>query len=198
MSGLPQMSFTLSAVLAVALPMVVLAMGLGNVQGLGFLMAQGYHVQVNRISTIVGLNSIVNALFGGHPATIARTGVAILASPDAGPPERRYWANLIASVCTIGMAFAAMPLASLLGILPPTYTYALAGLAILTSFQDAMAQAFASELRFGAVVAFGGAATPFVFAGITSAFWAVLLGLAASLLAERKSLVAYWREQSSG
>ena len=31
----------------------------------------------------------------------------------------------------------------------------------------------------------------------TEAFWAVLLGVAASLLAERESLVAYWREQSS-
>ena len=68
---------------------VVLAMGLGNVQGLGFLMAQGYQVPVNRISTVVGINSIVNALFGGHPASIARTGVAILASPDAGPADCR-------------------------------------------------------------------------------------------------------------
>lgn len=195
--GLPPMDFSLSSVLAVALPMVVLAMGLGNVQGLGFLLAQGYQVPVNRISTVVGINSIVNALFGGHPASIARTGVAILASPDAGPADRRYWANLVASVCTIGIALAAVPLASLLGILPPTYIYALAGLAILTSFQDAMEKAFASKLRFGAVVAFGGAATPFVFAGITSAFWAVLLGVAASLLAERHNLIAYWREQSS-
>ena len=89
--GLPPMDFSLSSVLAVALPMVVLAMGLGNVQGLGFLMAQGYQVPINRISTIVGINSIVNALFGGHPATIARTGVAILASPDAGPADRRNW-----------------------------------------------------------------------------------------------------------
>ena len=131
--ALPPMAFSLSALLAVALPMVVLAMGLGNVQGLGFLMAQGYQVPINRISTIVGINSIVNALFGGHPATIARTGVAILASPDAGPADRRYWANLVASVCTVGMALAAVPLVSLLGILPPTYIYALAGLAILTS-----------------------------------------------------------------
>ena len=190
------MSFSLSSVMAVSLPMVVLAMGLGNVQGLGFLLAQGYAVPINRISTVVGLNSIVNALFGGHPATIARTGVAILASPDAGPAVGRYWANIIASVCTIGMALAAVPLASLLAILPPTYIYALAGLAILTAFQDAMEKAFASKLRFGAVVAFAGAATPFAFLGITSAFWAVVLGVLASLLAERQPLLAYWREKA--
>ena len=76
----PMMSFSLSAGVAVSLPMIVLAMGLGNVQGLGFLLAQGYSVPVNRISIVVGINSVVNALLGGHPATVARTGVAIVAS----------------------------------------------------------------------------------------------------------------------
>ena len=169
----------------------------GNVQGLGFLLSQGYQVPINRISTILGLNSIVNALFGGHPATVARTGVAILASPEAGPVSGRYWANLIASVCTIGLAFAAAPVASLLGVLPATYIYALAGLAIISSFQDAMEKAFASKLRFGALVAFATAATPFAFLGITSAFWAVIVGIFASLLTERSSLLEYWRSQGS-
>ena len=82
---MPGMEFSLAAFIAVSLPMVVMAMGLGNIQGLGFLMAQGYSVPINAVSTIVGLNSVVNALFGGHAATVARTGAAILAGPDAGP-----------------------------------------------------------------------------------------------------------------
>ena len=83
--AVPEMAFSVPGVIAVSLPMVVMAMGLGNVQGLGFLIAQGYNVPVNTLSTVVGINSVVNALFGGHPATVARTGVAILASSDAGP-----------------------------------------------------------------------------------------------------------------
>ncbi|MFQ6027553.1 MAG: benzoate/H(+) symporter BenE family transporter, partial [Dehalococcoidia bacterium] len=107
----PNISFSLSAVVAVSLPMVVLAMGLGNVQGLGFLLAQGYRVPINGVSTVVGINSIVNALLGGHPATVARTGVAILASPDAGPVSGRYWAAVISASLTIVMALAATPVA---------------------------------------------------------------------------------------
>src|SRR6185503_17887393 len=43
----PAMSFSLTAVVAMSLSMVVLAMGLGNVQGIGFLLGQGYRVPVN-------------------------------------------------------------------------------------------------------------------------------------------------------
>ena len=57
-------------------------------------MAQGYAVPINVTTVVVGINSVVNALFGGHAAIVARTGVAIFAAPDAGPKEGRYWANM--------------------------------------------------------------------------------------------------------
>jgi benzoate membrane transport protein len=90
----PSVSFSASAFVAVSLPLVVLSMGLGNVQGLGFLIAQGYRVPVNATTAILGLTSVVNALFGGHAAIVSRNGMPILAGPDAGPRAGRYWANL--------------------------------------------------------------------------------------------------------
>jgi benzoate membrane transport protein len=191
------MDFSLSAIVAISLPMLILAMGLGNVQGLGFLLAQGYPVPVNRVTVVLGINSIVNALFGGHPAIVGRAAVAILASPEAGPLAARYWANLIAATLTVLLAIAAMPVASLIGILPKSYIFALAGLAILSSFQDALTKAFTEKLRFGAVTAFAVAATPFAFAGITSAFWAVIAGLLASVLAERQHILEHWRQDAT-
>ena len=191
--AVPPMTFSGSAFVGITLPMVILAMGLGNVQGLGFLMAQGYRVPITPTTIVVGINSVVNALFGGHPAIVARTGVAILAAPDAGPTEARYWASLIAAGLTMVLAFAAAPVMSLIGVLPKAYVFALAGLAILSALQDAFEKAFSEKLRFGALVAFGVAATPFVFAGITSAFWAVLAGIGASLFVERGDLFASWK-----
>lgn len=190
--AVPDIAFSGSAFLGITLPMVILAMGLGNVQGLGFLLAQGYRVPVTPTTIVVGLNSIINALFGGHPAIVARTGVAILAAPDAGPKESRYWACVIAASLTVVLAVAAGPVMSLIGVLPKSFVYALAGLAILSALQDALEKAFGATLRFGALVAFGVAATPFVYAGITSAFWAVLAGLGASLLVEKQDLIASW------
>ena len=190
--ALAEMSFSFSAIAAVSLPMVVLAIGLGNVQGLGFLMTQGYKVPANTISTAVGVTSIANAFFGGHPATVARTGVAILASSEAGPVSGRYWAAVIAAALTMVLALAATPVASLLNVLPKTYVFALAGLAILTSLQDALEKSFGGELRFGALVGFIVAAAPFAILGISSAFWAIIAGLLASACVERRQLVDFW------
>lgn len=192
--AIPRMSFSGSAVAAISLPLVVLTLGLGNVQGLGFLLGQGYKVPVNKITIAVGINSVMNALLGGHPASVARTGVAILAGPDAGPKAQRYWANLVAATLTMIIALAAGLVIPILAVLPASYVFALAGLAIFASLQDAFEKAFGGTLRFGALVAFAVAATPFSFVGITSALWAVLAGLAASLIAERSQLLAHWRE----
>jgi|RhiMethySRZTD1v2_1073278.scaffolds.fasta_scaffold01781_16 benzoate membrane transport protein len=190
---LAEVSFSVPAIVAIALPMLILAMGLGNVQGMGFLIAQGYRVPVASSTVVVGVNSVVNALFGGHPAIIARTGVAIFAAPEAGPQSGRYWANLVAAGLTILLAVAAPPVISVIGVLPRTYLFALAGLAVLSALQDALEKAFGGTLRFAALIAFGVAATPFSVAGITSAFWAVVAGLIAALLVERPDLLAVWR-----
>ncbi len=188
----PGFSFTFSAFIAISLPMIILAMGLGNVQGLGFLLSQEYRVPVTPITIVTGLNSIANTFLGGHPATVARTGAAILAGPDAGPKEGRYWANVIAATLTVSIALGAGTLTSLMAVLPRTFVVTLAGLAILSSLQSAFETAFGGKLRFGAMAALAVAATPFSVFGITSAFWSILAGIAASLMAERTDLFAYW------
>ncbi|MBI3058192.1 MAG: benzoate/H(+) symporter BenE family transporter [Deltaproteobacteria bacterium] len=192
---IPEIDFSLSAFIAVSLPMLVLSMVLGNVQGLGFLLAQGYPVPVKPVTVLVGLSSIVNAMLGGYPAIVGRTAVAILAAPDAGPASGRYVGSLLAAALTVTLALAASPVTSFIAILPHSYVLVLAGLAILSSLQEAFERAFNSRLRFGALIAFVVAATPFTIAGITAAFWAIVAGLVGSLLAERSALQAYWREK---
>lgn len=191
--SMPGMQFSFAAFVAVTLPMVLLALGLGNVQGLGFLLAQGYRVPLNTVTVATALCSLVNAAFGGHPATVARTGAALLAGPEAGPLQSRYWGSVTASALTIFMALGASTVAALVGILPRGFIVVLAGVAILSSFQDALEKAFGGRMRFGALMAFAVAATPFAIFGITSAFWAILAGIAGSLLAERGEILAYWK-----
>ena len=122
---------------------------------------------------------------------IGRGGVAILASPEAGPLAGRYWASLIANGLLVPVAFAAAPIAAFLPGVPPAYVAALAGLAILPSFQEALVKGLAGRLRLGATAAFVVAATPFAVGGITSAFWALLAGLLVSLVAERGELLSH-------
>jgi benzoate membrane transport protein len=108
----------IESVLALSIPLVVMAVGIGNVQGIGMLLSKGYSAPVDRLTVVVGVNSVVNAIFGGHPSTVARSGVAILASEDAGPRERRYVANLVASLFALFLGFSATTAATLLDVLP--------------------------------------------------------------------------------
>ncbi len=188
----PEINFSFSAFIAVSLPMVVLSMVLGNVQGLGFLKSQGYRVPVKPVTIFVGIGSMINALLGGCPAIVGRTAVAIVAAPDAGPAASRYAASVTAAALTLILALAASTVTSVLTLVPKQYVVALAGLAILSSLQEAFEKAFGGRLKFGALVAFMVAATPFSFAGITSAFWAVVAGFIVSALAERGDMRAHW------
>ena len=83
-----------------------------------------------------------------------------------------------------------------MGVLPRSYVFALAGLAVLSALQDAFEKAFGGRLRFAALTAFAVAATPFSIAGIASASWAIIAGMLAALVVERAELLAYWRDQS--
>lgn len=191
--SVPEIDLSFPAFVAVALPMLVLSMVLGNVQGLGFLVAQGYRVPAKPVTVLVGLSSIINAMLGGYPAIVGRTAVAILAAPDAGPAQERYIGTLLAAALTVMLALAASPVSSFIAVLPPNFVAVLAGLAILSSLQEAFEKAFNGRLCFGALVAFIVAATSFTIAGITSAFWAIVAGLLASLAAERRELLGYWQ-----
>jgi len=187
----PRFQFDPAAITAVSVPLVVFALGLGNAQGLGFLRAQGYEVPVDRVSRAVAMGSLINALFGGTPATVARNAAALLAGPDAGPARGRYWGVLISSALTVAMACALAPFAALMAALPASFAVTLAGVALVSSLQDALEKAFAGALRFGAVLAFVVAATPFSLGGITSGFWALVAGILASLVA-RESGLPFW------
>jgi benzoate membrane transport protein len=192
--GLAAASFSLSNALAVGLPLALLTFGLGNVQGIAFLRGEGYPVPARRISVATGWGSLGSGVFGGSPIGIGLGSTAIVAGREAGPPQARYWASVIAATFAVVIALTGGALASVLGALPVSYVTVVAGLASWPVFRGSARSALAGELRIGAVVAFLVAATPFAVAGITSAFWAIPIGVAASVALERRDLWRFWRE----
>jgi benzoate membrane transport protein len=141
------------------------------------------------VTVVVGLGSMLNALFCGHQATVARNGVAILAADDAGPAPQRYVANLVATVFLLVLALNAAVASSLLGLVPHGLVSALAGLAILNSLIESLKKSVTGALPMGSLFAFAIAASPLQLLGIGSTLWALLGGMAVSLLLERQALV---------
>ncbi|HEY7271061.1 MAG TPA: benzoate/H(+) symporter BenE family transporter [Dehalococcoidia bacterium] len=189
----PSFSFSIEALLTVSIPMVVLVLGLGNVQGLGFMISEGYKPPLNVVTGLVGVMTTVNAVFGGHPASMARTVTAMVSGRDAGALDKRYWASFVAFVPALGVALATGLVVAVIGSLPAAFVATMAGLAILSPFQDAMTRAFSGDLVFGCVIAFVVTLSTFTLAGIPPAFWALIAGIGASALLERHQLMSHWK-----
>jgi benzoate membrane transport protein len=186
-------AFDPSGILTLSAPLVVMAIGIGNVQGLGFLTSQGYRPPVRLVTIWLGLTTLVNAGFGGHAAAIQNNGAVVLGGPDAGPLESRYMSSVVASVVAALLALCAACAGTLLAVLPPGFVPALAGLALLSALMDALRRSTQTELPMGAFFALAIAASRVTLLGIGAAFWALIGGLMVSLALERPALRRAWQ-----
>jgi benzoate membrane transport protein len=183
-------AFNPASLLALSLPLVLITLAMGGVQGMGMLESQGYQPPTRVLTLVLGINSAINAAFGGHTSTIQNNGIAMLAGPDAGPREHRYVACLIASSWALVLGLCASTAGSLPGVLPAGLVASLAGLAILSALMDALRKVVVTDLPMSAFFALAIAASPLTLLGIGSAFWALAGGLGVSLLVERRALLA--------
>ncbi|MBC7239782.1 MAG: benzoate/H(+) symporter BenE family transporter, partial [Chloroflexi bacterium] len=81
-------SFSVEALVAIAIPLAILVIGAENAQAYGVLTAEGYKAPINAMTVISGVGGIVTSIFGGHNANIAGPMTAICSSEVAGPDNR--------------------------------------------------------------------------------------------------------------
>jgi benzoate membrane transport protein len=186
-------AFDPSSILTLSVPLVVMAIGIGNVQGLGFLASQGYRPPVRLVSIWLGLTTLVNASFGGHVAAIQNNGAVVLGGPEAGPTDSRYVSSLVASVLAALLGLCAACAGTLLAVLPEGFVPALAGLALLSALMDALRRSTQTELPMGAFFALAIAASRVTLLGVGAALWALIGGLLVSFVLERPALHKAWQ-----
>jgi benzoate membrane transport protein len=191
---LASIEFDFAAIATLVVPLVLIVVGTGNVQAIGFMRAQGYRVPVDLLTFCVGLYTAGTALFGGSPSGMARVGAAIVAGPDAGAKEKRWVASLVASAIFIVVAFLAVPIAALAFSLPRTLVSTVAALAIVNALLDALRIAFTSRLPYSSFFALLVAFSPFAPLGLEAAFWALVAGLVLAMLFERDAFIATLRQ----
>jgi benzoate membrane transport protein len=181
-------SFELAAIATLVPPLVLLVVGTGNVQALGFLRAQGFRPPMERLTFAVGALTILNAFLGASPAGMARVGAAIVGGPEAGRREHRWVGSVVAAALWVPVALLAVPVAALSFELPRSLVATVAGLAIVGALLEALRIAFTSRLAYSAFFAFVIAFSPFAPLGLEAAFWSLLGSLAIALLFEREAL----------
>jgi benzoate membrane transport protein len=172
--------FTLEAMINIALPLYIVTMAGQNLPGLAVLSAYDYRPRVAPILISTGAASVAGAPFGMSTVNLAAITAALCASPDAHPdPSRRYIAGMSGGLGQILLIAIAAIAAQLIARSPPYLIEAVAGLALIGAFGNAMLNAVQNEDdRLPGLVTFLVTASGLSLFGIGSAFWGLVLGLA--------------------
>lgn len=178
--------FDIVTMLAVGIPLALVIQA-ENTQSMGILLANGYKPPVNSITTISGIASLIVAPLGGHNASIAGPMTAICGSREAGEQlNKRYGSVIVNGAIFIAFGLFASVAVVLITVLPAELITALAGLAMLTVLVSAFKGAFVDEtFKLGALVALVVGISGITLFGISAPFWALLFGLATSLILEQ-------------
>lgn len=172
-------TFTIGALVGIALPLFVVTMASQNVPGVAIMRSYGYDVPWRPAMFVTGIGTAVGAPAGGHGINLAAISAALAASPEADrDPNRRWVAGVSTGASYLVLGGFAAAFSALVILAPPAVIPAVAGVALFAAFGSAVHQAVdePSE-RMPAVVTFLIAASGLSLAGISAAFWALLAGL---------------------
>ncbi len=178
-------TFTVGAVVGVAIPLFVVTMASQNVPGVAVMRASGYgDAPVSPLISWTGATTVLLAPFGGYAFNLAAITAAICMGREAHEdPRRRYVAAVAAGAfyaltgvfgATVGALFAAFP---------RELVMAVAGLALVNTIGAGLAAAVRDDsAREPALLTFLVTASGVSLFGIGSAFWGLVAGLTALLV----------------
>lgn len=191
----PDPTFTLPELTAQALltatPVLVVFITLqANAPSIVYLRSQDYDPPERVVSVVSGAGTLAGSLFGPMGVSLSLPATALTASSVAGEYDIRHAAGYVAG--TVGIVIAVMSgfAAELIEFIPRPLLVAVVGLATLGIFAQSLREITKGPLLLGPVVAFAVAVSDIQLMGLGRFFWALVLGLAVSLLLERDG----WKE----
>ena len=185
--------FEPSVLIGLGLPLYLVTMASQNLPGFAVLRAAGYPVPSRSILAVTGIASLVTAPFGAHTSNLAAITASICTGPDAHPDSKKRWRTGPAyALCYVALAAFGASLVALFTAMPAALITTVAGTALVGPLVGAMGSALAEEKeRFAAVLTLAVTASGLSILGIGSAFWGLVVGLAAlgldAMLRRRRS-----------
>jgi benzoate membrane transport protein len=181
----PQWSW--SSTLSLALPLVLVSLTGQFLPGLAILRSAGYDVAARPILIVTSIASVATACFGGITSVLTSINAAICTSPEAHEdPAKRYVGSIANGVLYVLGALFAGSIVLRFTALPQTFIAVMAGLALIGAIMTNIAVTVQDEAhREASVLAFIATASGMTFLGLGSAFWGVVVGVAAHLIFTR-------------
>ncbi|WP_260398229.1 benzoate/H(+) symporter BenE family transporter [Peribacillus simplex] len=179
-------SFNIDAIISMGTPLALLVIGAENAQATGVLNTQGYKPPVNEMTILSGIGGVITSFFGGHNANIAGSMTAICASKEAGQMEGRYAAVVVCGVLFSTFGLFAGTVMPFVAAMPKVLISTVAGLAMMGVLLSSLQEAFSKpQFQVGSFFALIIAMSGVHFYDISSSFWAILGGVAVSLIIEK-------------
>jgi benzoate membrane transport protein len=178
-------AFRASALIGIALPLFVVTMASQNLPGVAAQRANGYATPVSPVITTTGIATLVLAPFGGYALNLAAITAAICMGREAHEdPAQRWKASAAAGVFYIVIGLLGGAVVALIAAFPKALVLAVAGLALLGTIGAGLAAAMKDEgEREAALITFVVTASGLTLAGVGSAFWGVVAGALALVMA---------------
>jgi benzoate membrane transport protein len=186
-------SFTLGALVSLAVPLFVVTMASQNLPGLAVIRASDYaapgEMPVSRIVAMTGGAMLVLGPFGAFALNLSAITAAICMGREAHPdPTRRWIASAACGLfyCIVGLFGAAVT--GVLTAFPKELVAAIAGLALLGTIGGALATAMGEpRYRESALITFLVTLSGLSLGGIGAAFWGVVAGALALFVQQWRS-----------
>ncbi len=178
--------FSLTALIGLALPLFVVTMASQNVPGVAVIRASGYEVPISPVIGWIGVANFLLAPFGGYALNLAAITAAICMGRESHEdPARRYIAAVAAGGVYLLMGLFGATVGALFLAFPKELVLAIAGLALFGTIGNGLAGALGDEKqREPALITFLVTASGTSLLGIGSAFWGLLAGVLAMIVAQ--------------
>jgi benzoate membrane transport protein len=180
--------FSIAAIIGVALPLFIVTMASQNAPGVAATRACGYQTPISPVIGWTGVSTLLLAPFGAFAINFAAITAAICMGREAHEdPNKRYIASVFAGIFYLVIGVFAAAITSLFAAFPKELILALAGIALLGTIGNGLANALNKEdEREPALIAFLVTASGLSMMSIGSAFWGLVAGVLAMLLLKIK------------
>jgi benzoate membrane transport protein len=173
-----QPTWSISALLGVGLPLLLVTMAAQNIPGIAVLRTSGFTTPASPLVSWTSFLTLVLAPFGAFSLNLAAITAAICTGEEADPDaSKRYIAGISAGIFYLIAGFFSATIVALFAAFPSEFITALAGLALFSTIAVNLANATADEsYREAAIVTLLVTASGLELFAISSAFWGILAG----------------------
>lgn len=172
--------FTVGAVVALALPMLLLTVTTQFAPGAAILTSADYVPPTRQALIVAGLISLPTSLWLNSGINSAAITASLATGEQAGPdPRKRYTAGVVCGVLYVAVAFGALSIVQFFSHFPPAVMAALAGLGLLPAITSSLNESLThSSERDAAVITILVTVSGIQPAHLGAPFWGLCAGLA--------------------